>query len=221
MRKFYSIVNVIAFLMVIYYVTNDNASAQVKHGTLVIGIISLFVSGYMTFYEYTDDTDQKHQEHINTIKSTYKGRLDDYNQKSQTLVDIQNENKSLVNDVVQTKNIVSKLTDIIERLEQPDQHDTPPMFTDPIPQSQSQLHSPDTGDTDYHMSSPNNRPIANIDQNSGPPDAMLNTQDDFDIDARLKEYDSLEIGKPPGPPPMPDFLKPANTSKRDDSMSAY
>ena len=221
MRKFYSIVNVLAFVLVIYYVTSNTVNEQVKHGTIVMGVLSLLMSGYMTFYEYTDDSDQKHQSHIEQIKTTYKGKIDEYDTQAKTLHqrerfvdDIQEENKKLVNDVVQTKKIVTKLTDIIEQLENPAQQ-PPPRFNDEM--------TPNPADNNYHMENPNKRSVSNVDQNSGPPAAMVNTQDDFDLDARLKEYDSVEFGKPAGAPPIPDFLKSANTSKRDDAnmMSAY
>ena len=216
MRKFYTIVNVVTFLFMVFYLTSSNKNPQMQHGALVLGMISLLASGYMTFYEYTDDTEEKYQEQVEHIKNTYKSKIDEYDEKNQHLTkqeqyitSMRDENKQLVSDVMQTKKIVTKLTDIINSLEQPSQGgQRGPQGPDVAMQAPT---------LNYHMESPNQLPLSNSDERSGPPSAMMTNDGNQDISSRMKEYESFDVGKPPSAPNVPDFLKSINTSSHGDS----
>lgn len=212
MRKFYSVVNVITFIVLIFYLTSSNQSPQLQHGALMLGIISLLTSGYMTFQEYTEDPDEKLNEQVNSIKNTYKTKLEEFTKNNQSsennetyLSSLRDENKQLVSDVVQTKKIVNKLTNIIQTLENTSSHQQPNMNMDM-----------DIREQNYHMERSGKPQISNVDNGSGPPNAMLTSDDNNDISSRIKEYESFDVGKPPSTPPVPDFLKSISTSKNDN-----
>ena len=211
MRKLYSIVNILSFLLVLFYTTSISPSSQLQHGVIVLGTISLLSSGYMTFMEYTDDTEEKNIEEFNKIKNTYKSKVEEISGKEQYFNTIQDENKQLVNDLTNTKKIVNKLASIIQDKDKPQEH---PGMAAPI----NTMPPQENMSIDYHTEVNNRPPISNVDHNSGPP-MPTNSMNDgpINIERSLQEYDSL-IPKP-SKPQEPDWLQAVETNPGKQNKS--
>ena len=213
MRKLYNIINVLTFLLIVYYSTSGGESTpQLKHGVIVMSCISLLCSAYMTYFEYTDTSEEQQYAQVNSIKTTYKHKLKEMNEKENYMKNIQDENKQLVNDLTYTKKIVNQLADVIE--ENDDIQPEPQEHRDEMDSIPS---------IDYHVQNNNSQQLANNSTDSGPPLAM-NTHDTgpIDLDKSLKEYDSLLPKQ--DEPDQPDWLKPIKTNpnkQSNDDMYDY
>lgn len=187
MRKFYTLVNVLTFGFVLYYLTSGSDNPNMKHAALVLGIISFMGSGYMTFFEYTEDPEKKYNTEMSNLREKYNSKVEEFDKAKRSLLEreeyMKKENQQLVQDVMESKKIANQLMDTIDDIQgeqitgfQPENHN---FAIDPS-------HTTD-------------------------PTMPVMTQNNQPNDFGANKYNPNEFGGQKQPPPMPDFLKPQET----------
>jgi hypothetical protein len=229
MKKAYYIINTVTFLVMAFYSSVSQTSYQLSHTIFMMCLVSLVVSGYMTFMEYTDTSEEDRTEQFNNIRSTYKKRMEDISKKEHTYDTLEMENKDLVRDLTYTKQMAHKLASIIEDQDQgPSQdHDqdlergeigqemdgqevTMEMELERRSNQMQGVHEPETMSRNQPDMMDSMRPISNT-SNIGPPEVLLTSGDPNNLEESVKEYNQMMPTKTA--PRAPDWLKPMETSK--------
>ena len=144
MRRAYYIINIATFLLMAMYSSVSNTNYQFSHTVFMMCLVSLVSSGYMTFMEYTDTTDQDRAEQFTNIRNSYKKRMEEMNDREHTMNNLRMENQDLVRDLTYTKQVASDLATIIEEQEQTKSNNHPDQNQNPN-QPQVQEHTGQTG----------------------------------------------------------------------------
>lgn len=216
------------------YSSVSNTNYQFSHTVFMMCLVSLVSSGYMTFMEYTDTTEQDRAEQFTNIRNSYKKRMEEMSDQEHSLNNLRMENQDLVRDLTYTKQIANDLATIIEDKEQPN-----PPNTD---QNQNQNQNQSVGGVPIHDSSSLNetihtemmglqkqqyndnnsfglhdttltgmKPISNS-PDMGPPESMMTVGDPTNLDESMKEYNDA-MPRATQPSTKPDWLKPMKVGK--------
>lgn len=234
MRKFYSILNILAFCLVLYYITCKPSNENLKHATIMMGGVAMLAAGYMAYYEYTDDSEEIQQNQINKMKDSYNNKISDlmnrtkdYEEKDRSLLGMQEENRELVEELSFAKNLLRKFKSQLDDKKVDDSKEINSQFTIPskrfgIDTSRKQPEKPNTDTNNnmyeqenYHMTHlPNQQPISQQGGSGGPPPAMntMMENEPINLEDRLNEYKSFNPAPPPqAPQQVPEFLRSVET----------
>jgi len=227
MRKFYSILNVLVFCFVLYYITYKPTNENLKHAAVIMGGISILVAGYMGYLEYTDNSEEIRTDEMNKMKESYGSKIsellsrtEDYELKDKYLSGMKIENKELVEELSFTKNLIRKLNDKVSGSQSDKEING--QFVIPSKKfgidTTRQVEKPNVdnnntrfNDENYHFSQFGNEPVSqSID---GPPSAMNTTEvEPIDMQDRVNDYKNYNPVQKQSQPLVPDFLKPVETN---------
>ena len=230
MRKFYSILNMLIFGFVLYYITCKPSNENIKHATIIMGGIAILAAGYMAYLEYTDTSEEVRNTQINTMKQTYNSKIsellnktDDYEEKDRNLLGVTEENKELVEELSYVKKLLLKYKTQIDTNNPDNNKEINTQFVIPskrfnidINDRQTEKPNIDNNNTsytdeNYHFTHlPNQVPVA---QSTGGPPPALNTNDNepINIEDRMNEYKNFNVITPKQAPSIPNFLKSVET----------
>jgi hypothetical protein len=234
MRKFYSVLNMLVFCFVLYYITCKPSNENLKHAAIIMGGVAILAAGYMAYFEYTDDSEEVRTNQIGKMKESYNSKIsellnrtEDYEQKDKYLHGMNIENKDLVEELSFTKKLILKLKGELNGKKAETGKEINNQFVIPSErfgidtkqqnQQQKDIPNTDTNNTqfeneNYHFTQfPNQAPIS---QSTGGPPQAQNTMgnETVNMDDRLNEYKSYTPNQPQQQPGIPDFLKPVETN---------
>lgn len=242
MRKFYSILNMLIFCFVLYYITCNPSNENLKHATIMMGGIAILAAVYMGYLEYTDNSEEVVQTRFAKMKENFSNKLselsslaEDVNEKERHILGLSEENRELVEENIFTKNLVIKLNDQLKNKKNEGSSDLNNQFQTPssrfnIDHKQLKPSVPNTdtnnnqfSDENYHFTQ--FTPQQAISQSSGGPPPAINTMDDNEpvsLEDRMREYTNFTPVAPQQAPPMPDALKPIETNpKKGGGMGGW
>lgn len=230
MRKFYSVLNMLVFCFVLYYITCKPTNQNLKHAAIVMGGIAILAAGYMAYLEYTDDSEEVRTTQINKMKESYGSKISellnrtmDYDQKDRNLVGITEENRGLVEELSYAKKLLLKYKGQLETKKVDNSKEINSQFVIPskrfnIDTTHKPAEKPNTdnnntsySDENYHFTHLPNQ--ASVFQPTGGPPPAENTigNEPINIEDRINDYKNFNPITPQQKPSVPDFLKPVET----------
>lgn len=226
MRKFYSILNILVFCFIIYYMTCKPNNEYFKHSVMVMGIISILSALYMIFLEFTDNTEEIKNKQIKKMKETFNskikelsGKTSDYETKLKTLKEIEEENKFLVNDLTKANSVIKNM--ISMKSQDTSEQNKPINKQFNLPNKDINIQQINKENYQFNqIGKPQISPGYNDSEN----EAYVNSRSDVDtsvMENELNDYKNFQVTEPKKNPALPDFLKPIKTNDKRSSANDY